>query len=221
MSIRSNIVIVTITLVILLAGCSSTGDGREGNRLYHKDDFVAAADAYSKGIVELEDNAESPYRSRYYNNLGLASHRLEDYKGAQEAFVQAAANADENIARSRAAYNAGNNAFRMDDKKLATEFYIQSLVADPTFVDAKINYEYVKRLLQDEEQEGGGDSKPPEPSEYALELKAQADALVAQQQYREAYHLMDEGRKVDPTVEAFATFIQRVASVADIDDIPA
>lgn len=208
-------------LLIVLAGCSSAADGRKGNRLYDRQDYAGAAESYIQGLEGLGADVESPLATRYHNNLGLSLYRQENHQDASEAFIQAAASTTDSESRSRAAYNAGNNAFRMDNKKLATDYYVQALVADPTFVDAKINYEFVKRLMEEEEQQGGGQDQPPEPSEYALELKKQADELVAQKRYREAYQLMDEGRSVDPTVEAFATFIQRLASVADINEIPA
>lgn len=210
-----------VVSLLLFAGCSSAADGRKGNRLYEAEDYAQAAEAYAEGLNAVIEDPESRLTTRYFNNIGLSLYRQEGFQDAAEAFVQSAANTSDPESRSIAAYNAGNNAFRMDNKKLATDFYLQSLVADPTFVDAKINYEFVKRQMEDEEQQGGGQDEPPEPSEYALELKKQADELVAQKRYREAFQLMDEGRQIDPTVEAFATFIQRVASVADINEIPA
>ena len=203
-----------------MIGCTGTSDGRRGNDLYAGESFEEAAASFQEGLLAIQDSDNERLRSKYYNNLGSARYRTGEHQSAQEAFVQSAASSDDEFTRSRAAYNAGNNAFRMEDNKLATDFYVQALVADPTSIDAKVNYEFVKRKLEEEERNGGGQEDPPEPSDYARELKAQAEALVAQQRYREAFRLMDEGRQVDPTVEAFASFIERIASVADINDIP-
>ncbi|NND71847.1 MAG: hypothetical protein HKN43_09720 [Rhodothermales bacterium] len=213
-------VLTLVAAVIVVSGCSHSSDGRRGNDLYDADAFEEATLAYQDGLAAIVDNPEDPLRTDYYNNLGAAQYRLGEHQSAQEAFVQSAAASTNDQDRARAAYNAGNNAYRVEDNKLATDFYVQSLVANPASVDAKINYEFVKRKMDEEEQNGDGQQEPPEPSEYAKELKAQADALVAQERYREAFRLMDDGRQVDPTVEAFASFIERVASVADINDIP-
>ena len=100
-----------IVALVVFAGCTSASDGRTGNEHYEAEEYAEAVTAYRDGLGKFEENADSPLRTRYYNNAGSSLYRAGEYKSAQESFVQAAASALENPARSQAAYNAGNNAF--------------------------------------------------------------------------------------------------------------
>jgi hypothetical protein len=88
-------------------------------------------------------------------------------------------------------------------------------VARPDFPEARFNYEWVKRRLDSPPPQGG---TPPEPSDFARRLKARADALVAQRQYRDALDLMNDGLRRDSTVAAFADYVQRLGDVVQIEE---
>ena len=70
-----------------------------------------------------------------------------------------------------------------------------------------------KQQSQDQQQQ-----QQVKPSEYAKQLKAQAEILVAQRLYKEAFNLMMDGLKSDPTVQAFQSFINRIKNVVNIED---
>ena len=201
-------------------GVSGEKAGRTGNALYTQEDYAGAADAYRAGLaaaVEQED--AQALQADLLNNLGAALHQAEDYETAGNALIQSLANAPEDAARARAAYNLGNNQFRQEDLQTAVEFYKRALLADPGNADARFNYEFVKRQLdQQQQQQQQNNEQPPEPSEFAKQLKAQAEALVAQRQYRAAFDLMQDGLRQDPTVRAFQDFIGRTGTVADINE---
>jgi hypothetical protein len=59
--------------------------------------------------------------------------------------------------------------------------------------------------------------KRQEPSEFAKRLKAQAEAMVRERKYGEAYQLMREGQKKDKTVSSFNDFIKRIKTVSEIN----
>ena len=86
-----------------------------------------------------------------------------------------------------------------------------ALLLDPTSADARRNQEIARRLLQDPPE-------PPEPSDFAEQVKARADALVAQRQYREALNVMEDGLARDSSVAAYADFTQRLGGVVQIED---
>jgi hypothetical protein len=48
-------------------------------------------------------------------------------------------------------------------------------------------------------------------------MKKQAEKLVEQQKYTEAYNLMMKALQVDQTVNAFKDFIQRTKDISDIN----
>ena len=208
-------------LPLLLVGCGSPAvDGRQGNAHYAVEDYAGAAGAYERGLDAFESDADrTDVQAGLLNNLGMARYRLENYEGAREAFAFSAEQAATDVDGARAAYNRGNTAFALGDSEGALEAYRQALLLQPDHDDAKFNYEFVARQMQEEQQEQEEDEQErPEPSDYARQLKAQAETLVAQRQYRAAYDLMMEGLQADPTVRAFESFITRTGEVADINE---
>jgi hypothetical protein len=106
----------------------------------------------------------------------------------------------------------------------ALNLFKQAIKADPSNEEARYNYEMLKKKLdkkkKEEEQKNkdkNDKNKKQEPSEFAKKLKAQADKLVAQRQYKPAYDLMMEGLKKDETVSSYQKFIDRIKVVDGID----
>lgn len=205
---------------LLLSACGgAAADGRLGNARYAAEDYAAAAEAYGEGLARYEDDAPDAVRAGLLNNLGTAQYRLENYEVAREAFDASMEVAPSDAGRARAAYNRGNTAFALGDHEGALGAYRQALLLQPDHQDAKFNYEFVKRQMQEQEQnQEERQEERPEPSDYARQLKAQAETLVAERQYRAAHDLMTAGLKADPTVRAFEPFITRIGEVAAIDE---
>lgn len=207
-------------LVLLFLGDDPVDEGRRGNALYEEGDYEAAAAAYRAALEDAEDETGALYTG-LWNNLGAALHRQEAYEEAATAFERAIETAETSAHRARALYNAGNNAEAQGQPESALAFYREALLANPDHEDARFNYEYLKREM-DERPEHHQPSPPNddiEPSDYARELKRRAEALAQNQQYDEAYRLMQEGLQRDSTVAAFQTFITRLSDVAQIDSI--
>ena len=103
----------------------------------------------------------------------------------------------------------------------ALQHFKIALKADPANEEARYNYEMLKKKLDEkkkqEEQQKKDQDKNQEPSEYAKKLKAQADKLVAEKRYRDAFDLMMNGMKQDKTVSTYQKYIQRIKDVAEID----
>lgn len=208
-----------IALAVGLMGCGRAADGREGNRLYDRGDYRGAAEAFERGIQQTQEQVPDQIYSDLLNNAGATYFRDQRFDEAQNAFVASSLMSETDDYRSRASYNAGDNAYASGKKKLALDFFKQSLLAGPDNGDAKYNYEFVARQLENEQQQENQSSEPPpKPSEYAKQLKEQADALVAERLYRDANTLMLEGLKVDPTVQAFQSFIDRTGAIAEIEE---
>lgn len=213
--------VLILALTILAATPPDEDLGRKGNQLYSEGRYQEAADAYLSGLEKLDANASAELRAAFLNNLGAALYRLDVFDGAQPNFIQSFAAADSDPDRTRAAYNAGNAAYRQNNLKAALAFYKQALLADPQNESARFNFEFLARRLENEQETPQQQSQNRiDPSEYAKALKEQAELLVAETKYREAYNLMIEGLKVDETVQAFQTFIGRTGKVADINQPP-
>ena len=207
-------------LLLLLAGCAAFADGadagRRGNALLAEGDLEAAAAAYGEGLEAAEDGGADPaVQAALWNNLGLARYEQERFEEAAGAFDEALALATETDTRARYAYHAGTALARASTLEDAALRLRHALVARPDFPEARFNYEWVKRRLDGPPP---GAETPPEPSDFARRLKAQADALVEQRQYRDAYDLLNDGLRRDSTVAAFADYLQRLGDVVRIEE---
>jgi len=149
--------IVSLLLLLLLPQVFS-GDpkkqGRQGNALYKQDQYQEAADAYSAGLATYQNGNETD--ATFYglqNNLGATLYRKQDFAQAQAAFGSAMEAASNEADYARAAYNAGNNAFNNEQAEAALDHYRNALLADPANADAKFNYEFVKRQLEQQQNQ--------------------------------------------------------------------
>ena len=220
-------VLITFLLALSACGNEAAQQGRRGNALYAEERYQEAIQAYRTGLQALsEREGPQPMRTALWNNLGAAYYRQKAYPAADSAFGQAVATAFTEPSFVRAQYNAGNSAFQRKEIEAALSHYKRALLTDPAYEAARFNYEYVKRRQkkQDPQQQNRDQQQREQenlvPSDYAKELKRQADALVARRKYEEAHRLLVQGKKVDRTVGAYETFISRVGDVSEINEAP-
>lgn len=207
--------IARVALILLLFGLlGDTGaeKGRDGNALFEKEQYAAAADAYRDGLDALSDTTGAVYAA-LQNNLGLALHRQGRLDAARTAFGRASRAVSTKSGRARVLFNTANVAAEMGDREVALHNYKQVLLLDPEHEAARFNYEYLKRR-----HAGRSAGEPPdvEPSPFARQLKEKAEALVARTEYRAAAALLRDGMRKDSTVRAYRDFTQRIEEIATI-----
>ena len=124
---------------------------RRGNRQYNKGNYEKSIERYERALEAAPESFEARY------NLGNALYKAERFDKAEQTMRQAAADTlrtdDE---RAQAFYNLGNAQFKQQKYKEALESYKQSLRLNPSDQEAKYNYAYTKRLIDDENGGGGG-----------------------------------------------------------------
>ena len=207
--------IARTALILLLFGLlGDTGPerGREGNALFEKEQYAAAAAAYREGLNVLDDTTGAVYVG-LQNNLGLALHRRGRHDAARTAFGRARRAATTEAERVRALFNNAAVAAEMGDREVALHNYRQVLLLDPGHELARFNYEYLKRQQR---SRTGGEPPSIEPSPFARRLKKRAETLVARTQYTTAAALMKDGLRKDSTVRAYRDFTRRVEEIATI-----
>ena len=192
-------------------------EGREGNAHFADGRFEDAAERYRAGLARSTVPAGA-VPSGLLNNLGSALFEREEVGEAQAAFESALAAAVEPEDRARAAYNAGNALAAQENIEAALGFYRRALLARPDFPDARFNYELYKRRLEEDTPPEQPNDDALEPSDFAREVKARADSLVAERLYTDAFEAMQDGLAADSTVRAFAEFIGRLRAVVEIEE---
>ena len=150
-------------------------------------------------------------------NLAHAYYNSPDTLKARQQYARLDSVADVAVS-SVALQQLGALAAKRDEMEKALSLFKTTLKTDPTNDEARYNYELLKKKHQEQkEEEQKNNSKNQEPSDYAKRLKAQAEAMVRERKYGEAYQLMREGLKKDKTVSNFNDFIKRIKTVSEIN----
>lgn len=146
-----------VLIIVMAALLFGPGDGkkkgRQGNVLYGQEQYEDAINAYREGIDAVQDDGPGAVHSGLLNNLGAALYRTGDMEQAGIAFSSAGSMALAPEDLVRASYNAGNAAFQAEQLEQALEHYRRALLNDPSNADAKFNYEFAKRRLEEQQQQ--------------------------------------------------------------------
>src|SRR5216117_4078835 len=159
----------TVVLLILLSSFAFAA--APGIDAYHEGKFE---DAYSQFQQTLKSHPQSPADDKLQFDSGAAAYKLKDYNKALESFSQALLTRDTGL-QSKGHYNLGNTLYqhgeteKSDDKKLsdwtnALDHYEQTLKLDPQNKDAKDNYDYVKRKIEELKNKKSQQQPSPSPS---------------------------------------------------------
>src|SRR6266498_3469219 len=131
-------------------------------------------DAYGQFQQTLKSHPESRAEDKLQFDSGAAAYKLKDYNRALESFSQALLTRDTGL-QSKGHYNLGNTLYqrgeteKSDDKKLsdwtdALDHYEQTLKLDPQDKEAKDNYEYVKKKIEELKNKKSQQQPSPSPS---------------------------------------------------------
>ena len=159
----------TAALLILLTSFSFAA--APGIDAYHEGKFE---DAYSQFQQTLKSHPESRAEDKLQFDSGAAAYKLKDYNKALESFSQALLTRDTGL-QSRGHYNLGNTLYqrgeteKSDEKKLsdwtnALNHYDQTLKLDPQNREAKDNYDYVKKKIEELKNKKSQQQPSPSPS---------------------------------------------------------
>jgi len=161
-------------------------------------------DAYSQFQNALKSHPQSRAEDKLQFDSGAAAYKLKDYSKALESFSQALLSRDTAL-QSKGHYNLGNTLYQRgeeqkgDDKKLsdwtnALDHYEQTLKLDPQNKEAKDNYDYVKRKI--EELKNKKQEQPsPSPSPQQKNEKNKQDKQNKQDQKQNQQQKQQEQQK--------------------------
>jgi Ca-activated chloride channel family protein len=152
-----NVLLLVCASTFCLAWMNPTRDRiAEGNRLFDQGKFDAAINKYGEALV---DDPDSPLLNF---NMGDANYKAGKYAEATASFSRVRAGDDDPKRQARTAYNIGNAQYRLGaaaeagKPQDALQAYAAALVAyrhalgaDPTDRDAKFNYEFVGKKIDD------------------------------------------------------------------------
>lgn len=209
-----------LILVVLITGFQDINKIARINKLKKEAEKAYTQGQYERAIrhYKLLVDSLDVSEDRVLLNLANAYYRNGQNKEAIPYYTQLFSS-DDGLIRSAALQQMGVLAYQDQKISESIDYFKEALKADPSNEGARYNYELVRKASKESEQENQNDQNDQqEPSEYARRLKAQADQLVAQGSYEQAYNLMQNGLKTDPTVSYYQSFITRTAEIAEIDE---
>ena len=151
---RKNWVIYALALLLSLP-VSAQVDKREvraGNRAFRKNEFRKSEIDYRKAVLKDSLSLAGQY------NLASSLYRQEDFEGASKALETVKEVAGQ-ASSADYWYNRGDVALAQKDYASAVDAFKQSLLLCPEDLDAKENYIYAKKMLENQQGGGGGNDQ--------------------------------------------------------------
>ena len=147
----------SIVLCVLLSGASlfaqeDKKDVRRGNKDYRKSNFKEAEIDYRKALLKDSTSFAATY------DLANALYSQKDYEGAANTLEKLSKSAPESQYADRYYFNKGNVSLQKKDYKTAVDDFKQALLRDPGDLQAKESYIYAKKMLENQENGGEGES---------------------------------------------------------------
>jgi len=134
---------------------SARGAVRVGNRLYEEEKFDEALEEYKKAQGRIPDSEIVNF------DVGTALYKKNDYLKSAESFTRSLTTEDRSLEAS-ANYNIGNTKYRQGEfiestdleeaialYREALDYYKRAIELDEKDEDAKFNYEFVKKRLEE------------------------------------------------------------------------
>ena len=147
-----NVLYVLICIASLLVSVDAAGqvdkkDVRRGNRDFRKENFREAEIDYRKALVKDSMSVAANY------NLANTLYREGDYAQAQQALERVKDVAPMSSAAADYYFNLGDAALQQKDYQKAVEAFGESLIRRPDDLQAKENFIYAKKMLQNQQNQ--------------------------------------------------------------------
>lgn len=146
------ILVVSMLLSVALTASAQVDrhDVRAGNRKFRKDNWKEADISYRKALVKDSTSVAANY------NLANTLYRQENYEEAEKLMKKIGDNASASANAADYWYNTGDIAIARKDWQGAVNAFKEALLKNPSDMDAKENYIYAKKMLENQQKNGGG-----------------------------------------------------------------
>lgn len=146
------ILVVSMLLSVALTASAQVDrhDVRAGNRKFRKDNWKEADISYRKALVKDSTSVAANY------NLANTLYRQENYEEAEKLMKKIGDNASVSANAADYWYNTGDIAIAKKDWQGAVNAFKEALLKNPSDMDAKENYIYAKKMLENQQKNGGG-----------------------------------------------------------------
>ena len=124
---------------------------RRGNRDFRKENYREADIDYRKALVKDSTSIAANY------NLASTLYRQGDMEQAAKSLDRVKDTAPASASAADYWYNRGDVALQMKDYQTAVDAFARSLIVRPDDLDAKENFIYAKKMLQNQQNNQNND----------------------------------------------------------------
>ena len=198
---RKSLTLIFLLLVSVLASAQvDKKDVRRGNRQFAKAKYGDADISYRKGL-----NADSTSVASAYN-LGNNLYRQGNFAEAGKFYQQALRHVPEtrNLKKQSEQgfdtyFNLGDAALQQKQYRAAMEAFVQALLIDPDNMEAKENYVYARKMLENNPDGGdGGDDQQNQDQNQDQNQEQQNQDQNQDQNKDENQDQQDQGQQPKP-----------------------
>ena len=149
------ILVMSMLLSVALTASAQVDrhDVRAGNRKFRKDNWKEADISYRKALVKDSTSVAANY------NLANTLYRQENYEEAEKLMKKIGDNASASANAADYWYNTGDIAIAKKDWQGAVNAFKEALLKNPSDMDAKENYIYAKKMLENQQKNGGSNGE--------------------------------------------------------------
>ena len=119
---------------------------RRGNRKFDKHNYKEAELDYRRALVKDSTSFAAIY------DLASALYKQKDYEGAGSVLARREEAPPMDLDGAKYFFNAGDIALQKKDYATAMKVFKQTLLIDPGDLEAKENYIYAKKMLENQQQ---------------------------------------------------------------------
>ncbi|MBR5385733.1 MAG: tetratricopeptide repeat protein [Bacteroidales bacterium] len=150
--------IITVILLTVVTALSAAAQPdrvniRKGNRQFRKKAYQAADISYRKALMADSTSIAASY------NLANNLYRQQNMDEAGKYLDRLKEKAPSSPYAADYYYNTGDVALQKKDYQAAVDAFRQSLLLNPSDLDAKENYIYARKMLENQQGRGGGDDQ--------------------------------------------------------------
>lgn len=143
---------ILVTVVLSFAAVQAYAqtdkkDVRRGNRDFRKEEYREAEIDYRKALVKDSLSVAANY------NLANTLYRQGDYAQAMQTLSKNKEAAALDPSSADYFFNLGDAAIQQKDWQTAVDAFAQSLIRNPDDIDAKENFIYAKKMLQNQQNQ--------------------------------------------------------------------
>ena len=179
---------------------------RKGNRQFKREQFEKSVDSYQRALQHDSTSFEAKY------DLASALYRTERYEKAEKTLLGIVNDTTRTeLERGEVAYNLGNTQFAQQKYKEALSSYRQAMRCNPNDEDAKFNYAFTKRLIQQQEQQQQNQDQNQDNKEQNQQDKQNENKQDQQQQQPQDQNGKEEQQQSEQPQEGAMTPEQQEA----------